>query len=396
VSASTTIWYRGATYQLGRGPGGYAIWALAGAPSEPVEQWPETPGGWAAAWARFTALEDSGSIAHLAAPAAPAAPTAAAAPAAALVSPAIAAAILATGVACGIAGLFPAYLGGASLAAQPDLLVTHLAYLAAWAVSGVLIALPGGRCRPAGALLGLGTGIVVFGFFATDVATVISGGAGGVGAGLLLGLTGWLGCTAGAALAFRPGPGGAPRKLATGAVRPLVALSVTALAALGAAAAFAPSWDRYTLQAPSGLSRSVTAGNVFASPGLVIAGNLAVMIAFVAVAVVAASWRPARLGAALLGGALVPMAAQAVSALVQIGEGVSPALFGIPPAQAAQAGLVVSAGLTPVFWAYCAFVVVLAAVCGWLLIPARPRRLADGGPVPGQPGFPVGQSPQAS
>ena len=53
VQGGVTIWYRGARYQLGRGQHGYAIWAAGGPPAQPLEWWPETRDGWAAAWARF-------------------------------------------------------------------------------------------------------------------------------------------------------------------------------------------------------------------------------------------------------------------------------------------------------------------------------------------------------
>ena len=104
----------------------------------------------------------------------------------------------------------------------------------------------------------------------------------------------------------------------------------------------------------------------------------------------AAWWRPVRLGAVLLAGALIPMAAEAVSALVQAGEATSPVQFGISRAQAAQAGLTISSGLTPVFWIYCAFVLALAAMCAWMLF--RPRRAAPAadrapvGPLSPSPG----------
>ena len=161
-------------------------------------------------------------------------------------------------------------------------------------------------------------------------------------------------------------------------------MTVTALAALGAACAFAPSWDRYTLHAASGLTRSFTAGNSFANPGPVLAGDMAVMVALVVVAVLAALWRPARLGAALLAGAVIPMAATAVQALVQIGQPLSSAAFGIPPAQAAQAGITISAGVTPAFWTYCVFVLALAMICAGMLLPSQPSRRAGG--YAGRPG----------
>ncbi len=140
------------------------------------------------------------------------------------------------------------------------------------------------------------------------------------------------------------------------------------------AVAFAPSWDSYTLRTPAQVIQTVTAGNIFANPGPVIFGNVAVMVALVAVAVAAALWQPTRLGAALLAGALIPMAAQAISALIQLSQGISPAQFGISASRAAQLGLTITSGLTAAFWIYFALVIALAGVCTWMFIQPRPRR----------------------
>src|SRR4029077_15376473 len=110
--------------------------------------------------------------------------------------------------------------------------------------------------------------------------------------------------------------------------------------------AFAPSWDSFTLRTAAGQVQTVTAGNAFSNPGLVIAGDVAVMIAFAAAVIAAARWRPARRGAVLLAGAAAPMVAQAISAVVQVGSTPGPAQFGIPPATARQLGITISAGLT--------------------------------------------------
>jgi hypothetical protein len=292
--------------------------------------------------------------------------------------------LLAIGVALGVAGLFPAYLGGSSLAQQHYNLVAHVIYLAAWSASAVLILLGGARQRM-GALLATGVSVVTFGLFFTDAATAITGGA-SAGAGLVLSLLGWLACAAGSAVAFWLRPAGTtgyasplhrPRGSELG---PAVLL---ALAGLGAAAAFAPAWDSFTLRTASGLTQTLTAGNAFANPGLVIAGDVAVMVALVAVVVAAALWRPIRHGAVLLAGATIPMAAQAISAIIQVGQPVSPAQFGISPAQASQLGLTISPGLTPAFWIYCAFVGVLMVSCAWMLLTPQASgpvadRFADG------------------
>ena len=356
------IWYRGANYQLGRGRHGYAIWPVAEQPEYPLEQWPETPQGWAAAWSRFNAIEHPAAIVHLSKPAIPVASPGSAIGAAGL---------LAAGVVCGIVGLFPAYLSGASLASDPANLVPHVIYLATWLAAALLV-VRGGTWRQVGALLGLGTSIVTFGYFLSDVGTVFSGGASTLSSGLAFGLISWLLCTTGAAIAaWPPGLAGAPRWQLARRGRPAVTLAVTALLAIGVAVAFAPSWDSYTLRTPSRLIQIVTAGNIFANPGPVIAGNVAVMVAFVAVAAAAALWQPARLGAALLAGALIPMAAQAISALIQLSQGTSPAQFGISPGQATQAGLTITTGLTLAFWVYLVLVTALAGMCAWMLLPAR-------------------------
>jgi len=75
------------------------------------------------------------------------------------------------------------------------------------------------------------------------------------------------------------------------------------------------------------------------------------------------------------------MAAQAISAAIQVSQGVSPAQFGIAPGRAAQAGLTITTALTPAFWIYLVLLIALAGMCAWMLIPARPRRQAGTSPM---------------
>ena len=378
-----TIAYRGATYEIGRGRDYFGIWTVDGSRSQPLEWWPETQEGWSAAWTRFAVLEAPDAITPAGRDAtrtgAGFAPATGPRRAGAAPRAALAAVLLGVGVALGIAGLFPNYLDGTSLAAQPDNLVAHVIYLATWTVGAVLIALGGSRLR-IGALLATGLSIVTFGLFVADAGTAIAGSQ--AGAGLVLSCVGWLVCAAGSAVAFliRPdrtadaagpaGPAGASRRLVTlgrprGAALGRAILLV--LAGLGTAAAFAPAWDSFTLHTAAGQSQTFTAGNAFADPGPVIAGNVIVMVSLAAVVIVAALWRPVRYGAVLLAGAIIPMAAQAISALVQLGQATSPTQFGFTPAQASQLGLTISAGLTPAFWIYCVFVVALVVSCTWML-----------------------------
>ena len=239
-----------------------------------------------------------------------------------------AAGLLAAGVVLGIVGLFPNYLGG-SIASQPDHLVPHAIYLAAWTASALLIASGAARQR-IGALLGLGTSAVTFGLLAADLATAVS--AHRPTGGMWPTMLGWLLATAGAAAGYNRAAAGAPAKPRAQETGPLLMLL---LAGLGAAAAFVPAWDKFTITASNGASQTITAGNAFANPGLVIAGDVLVMVALVAVVAAAALWRPARLGAALLAGATIPMAAQAISALVQLGEASPAEQVGLSPSQAA-------------------------------------------------------------
>jgi hypothetical protein len=261
----------------------------------------------------------------------------------------------------------------------------------AWAISAGPIALSVSRPRAArlGALFALGLSAVTLGLFVSDLGEVVSGGA-SLGTGLVVSLLGWLACTAGAAIALvascrdtepaRPGPAGQagsapaecgwPAKPARSHLGPLTLL---VLAGIGTAAAFAAAWDSYTVaQATLGTVKTIQEGNAFSNPGFVIAGNVLVMVAIVAVAVLAALWRPARQGALLLAGAIIPLVAQAVSALIQVSQ---PAygFFGLTQAQAAQDGVTISSGVTPIFWVYCVFVISLLISCAWLLTaPGRP------------------------
>jgi len=261
----------------------------------------------------------------------------------------------------------------------------------------------------AGALLGLGVSAVTFGLFFADLGTPLASGRHLAGPGLVLGIFGWLACTAGVGLALRTGLTGRAALNGNGAVSrrgltrhlgrassvEVVPLVTLVLAAVGAAIAFAPSWDSFTLRTASGVSQVITEGNAFANPAPVIFGNVLVMAGLVAVVIVAALWRPMRLGAALLAGAIVPMVAEAVSAIVQIHEPTSPLQFGISQAQASQVGLTIGAGLTPMFWVFCAFVGTMILLGVWMLLahePAAPRQALpyQAGPYSTAPAAAVG------
>ena len=142
------------------------------------------------------------------------------------------------------------------------------------------------------------------------------------------------------------------------------------LAGLGVAAAFAPAWDSYLLRTAAGESQFLTEGNAFSNPGLVIAGNVAVMVALAAVVIVAALWRPVRRGGAA-----------GRSGHPDGGPGYSGPRPGrrrhlthpvrAHPAQATQLGLTIDPVSRRLFRNYCGFLVALVVSCAWMLFAAR-------------------------
>jgi hypothetical protein len=534
VPEKVTISYRGPKYEVGRGKRFYGIWVVGAPESDPIDRWPLTSEGWTQAWARFVAIETPGTVTKVEKPrtgfklslpkrpgADPGAADGADPGAAGGASPGAAgganpvaalrgrpsravtsAGLLGLGLLLGLVGLFPGYIGSSSLASQSELLVPHLLYLLAWAVSCALIALGAAKrveTLRLGALLGAGLSAVTFGLFWSDLGQVIAGGSSLLGAGLVLSLLGWLACTAGSLLALTvpltvpphamtphavppqaatpgtPGTPGTPvsgvpftapsltstpdtppapvqdapaglsqaagqplaeqpfagqplagqplagqplagqrlagpylpgpsfaasprvsrgRAAVSGPVRPRLAdagpLALIVLAAIGAVAAFVPSWDSYAVTSSvQGTSEVVTAGNAFSYPGVMIAGSVAAIIAVVAVAALAGLWRPVRHGAMLLTGATVALIAQAISALIQVTGPAPFAMFGLTQAQAAANGVTISSGLTPIFWVYCVFVISLVVSIAWMLTaphyPVMPSAPVSPAPAPTDP-----------
>jgi hypothetical protein len=399
MSEKVTISYRGAAYELGRGKRCYGIWASVTPRTEPVARFPETPEGWVAAWTRFAALETPGTIMPVgkAAGAAGAAGAdvldtggADSARSIGIKSAPVAAGLLGGGVLLGLIGLFPGYLSSSSLASTPANLVSHVFYLAAWTISAVLIAFGGVR-RQAGALLGLGTSIVTFGLFCVDMAEVAADHPHHVGAGLILSLLGWLACAAGSEIAFRlrsAGSVGIPRG------PELVRVALIGVAGIGAIIAYVPAWDNYLLRFSTSAipSQNLGGGNAFSDGAWLTAASIIVVVLVVAVVAVAALWRPFRLGGVLLAGAAIPLVAQAVSAIVQATEPTPPSTFDISQAQATQYGLSITNGLTPAFWIYCLFVVILAVSCIWMLITPPSGVWSPGVTAAAAPGSPAAES----
>ena len=76
---------------------------------------------------------------------------------------------------------------------------------------------------------------------------------------------------------------------------------------------------------------------------------------------------PARQGALLLAGAIVPLAADVVSALIQVrSAGVAGDVRHLLARKPPPLGLSISTGLTGIFWVYFVFVISLLVSCAWL------------------------------
>ncbi len=313
---------------------------------------------------------------------------------------------LGAAVGLGIASMFPDYLSGASIASQPDLVVAHAIPLAGWLVVAVLVASARPGTRQLGALGGIGIGAVDAGFVLADAGTVFSGGGHLGGAGLVLAALEWLLATGACTLvAARSGdlclerpvrqrqPGGrratlAPAATAWERTRPW-AIGAGAVAAAGL---YAPPWDRLVVDlAAVGRTAVVTAGNAFANPAAVIAGNVVVIVCLAALPLVALVMRPRGLGGALLAGGVVGAASQVASALVQWREPVPPSELGLSAQAAAAAGFHASTGFTPMFYGFAAAVVLLGVAALADLVrgtrSSGPARLADVREIPARRPF---------
>jgi hypothetical protein len=342
----------GGPYSLVRGSDFYGIWEPGSPRDHFIEHFPLTAQGWFAARRRVEALDrlaDGPDSAPIASPRSNRA---------ALIS----AGIVLIGVVLGVAGLFPRYLDGASLNSQASQLLPHIAYLLGWSLVAALLLVERRFARGA-AGLGVGISLVTGGFFLTDVLTASVGHGESLGAGLSLSLAGWLACSvgsAGALFALRsPNPSGKP----TSWNHPLVVAG--GIGALGAAVAFALPWDSYTVTtATAGRSVTTTAGNIFANPGAIIAGNVVTMALIVGVIVVALAWRPTIVGVTILTGALVPLAAEVFATLAQPVPPLSD--FGVTAAQVIEGQVSVAASYTGWFYLYCAFAAALVVLAGWI------------------------------
>ena len=295
----------------------------------------------------------------------------------------VAAGLLAASVVVGVAALFPTYLGAAPLTAQVDQLVLDSVLLAGWALAIILL-LPLPRSHPvAGAGLATGVTVAAVGLRLADLGAVIHAGAGIAGPGLWLTVTAWALAAAGSVVAVMAGR--RHRALGRLTLHPWPLAVLAGAASAFTAIAFVPGWDAYHIVvATQSRTLSQTLGNAFSSAWPVTAGNAVVVAVIGLVPVAAVLWRPRAFGVALLGGLLVLLVGQVASALALTDQAVSLPQIGISPAQAAQLGVHVHAGLNGWFSAEVegtfALIVVWAARC---LLPERKPPVAAQAPAGG-------------
>ncbi len=296
--------------------------------------------------------------------------------------------LLAVTVILHVVAMFPTYFaapaGHSSLFSQADQAASYSILAAGWAL--VLgIGLTGPSRIPISAGLATGLAATEFGFRVSDVGAIIRYGSDLAGAGLWIMVAAWVvGAAAAGVLvvaAWRrrqrmesapPVAGAGAQAQVSGwdeagldsllgrgtATRAAVATdeempapvpsgvgpvgsapdrattSVLWTAVLGAlglitAVFFLPAWDHYVGVATStGRTFSFNLGNAFSGPWEVVLGNVLVAVAIVAIPLVGSRLRDRGAVAAAVGGSLIVLGSQFVSAVVQVDEPVT--LTGIP------------------------------------------------------------------
>jgi hypothetical protein len=110
----------------------------------------------------------------------------------------------------------------------------------------------------------------------------------------------------------------------------------------------------------------VNLGNGLSGPWQIVLGNVIVVAALFVLPVVAIRMRRRRVGAAIVAGSLLILAAELASAVVQVDQPVSAASVGLDEGTARQLGVVITATLTGWFaFEAIAALVLLATILFW-------------------------------
>ncbi len=227
-----------------------------------------------------------------------------------------------------------------------------------------------------GAALGAGLGAVELGLLAVDITNGFQVSDGSE-AGAWLALAGLGFGAAGVLVTASTVTLGAPR-----APRRRSSLLMI-LATFAVVLAYLPSWDKWTAVAPSlHVSGSVTEGNAFAQPAVVMACVLLTVVGFAFVTVLGSVWSPTSVGVWATAGAVIAISSQLISAVFQLSEAVPSTAFGVSATQARSVGLKTSTSLTGWWEADVAATVLLAALALSAALRARKATSSTAMPSP--------------
>ena len=256
-----------------------------------------------------------------------------------------------------VVAMFPTYLPflsstPVSIASQPDQAALFAVVAAAWATA-LGFGLAGPRWVKVATGLAVGTAVGELGFRVSDLGEVFRYGTGLAGPGLWLMTAAWIvgaagACTAVAAVRHSSRDTAVTDPPRSGFNR-WGSLAVIGVLSIASAGLFLPSWDHYTgVSSVTGRAVSFNLGNAFAEPWQIVIGNVLSALAIAALPIVAGvlMWRDRRAAVAVTGGVLSLLAAQFVSAVIQVDQAVPASIAGLSGAQARQLGLTLSLRLT--------------------------------------------------
>jgi hypothetical protein len=253
-----------------------------------------------------------------------------------------------------IVAMFPNYFTGgapASITSQADQAALYAVVAGAWATA-LGFGLAGPRWVRIAAAFAAGTALAELGFRVSDLGQVFRYGTGQAGAGLWIMTAAWVVGAAGAGVAVAAVRSGGHRAAADPPASGFNRWgSVAAIGVLSVATAgfFLPAWDHYMgVSTTAGRAVSFNLGNAFAEPWQIVIGNVLSALAIAAVPILAAvfMWRDRRAAVAATSAVLTVLAAQFVSAVIQVDQAVPPSIAGLSGAQARQLGLTLSLRLT--------------------------------------------------
>ena len=291
-----------------------------------------------------------------------------------------------------VVAMFPTYLPflsstPVSIVSQSDQAALFAVVAAAWATA-LGFGLAGPRWVKVATGLAVGTAVGELGFRVSDLGEVFRYGTGLAGPGLWLMTAAWIvgaagACTAVAAVLHSKRDTAVSDPPRSGFNR-WGSVAVIGVLSIASAGLFLPAWDHYTgVSSVTGRAVSFNLGNAFAEPWQIVIGNVLSALAIAAVPILAGvlMWRDRRAAVAATGGVLCLLAAQFVSAVIQVDQAVPASIAGLSGAQARQLGLTLSLRLTG--WFALDAILALAVLVTTVVVAAAkaPSESTVAGPV---------------